>query len=285
MKIALIPNLTRACALQITTEVCDILDRLSVEYFFDEELRKDLPDTWSFLPSEKLFTICDVVIAIGGDGSLIHAAKKAVQYQKPILGINAGNLAFMAGIEKNELNLLEDLIVGRYETDQRMMLDVYYKPNKEAPMQCLGKCLNDVVIARGSQIKLITLDVFADEKLVNHYYTDGIILSTPTGSTAYSLSAGGPVVDPTIESIILTPICTHSLFARSLIFEKNTEIIISIPNKEQEVNLSCDGDDAVPIQAGGVIYIQKSKEYADFIRIKNDSFIDVLNSKLSQRRA
>ena len=100
MKIALIPNLTRACALQITTEVCDILDRLSVEYFFDEELRKELPDTWSFLPSEKLFTICDVVIAIGGDGSLIHAAKKAVQYQKPILGINAGNLAFMAGIEK-----------------------------------------------------------------------------------------------------------------------------------------------------------------------------------------
>ena len=285
MKIALIPNLTRACALQITTEVCDILDRLSVEYFFDEELRKDLPDTWSFLPSEKLFTICDIVIAIGGDGSLIHAAKKAVQYQKPILGINAGNLAFMAGIEKNELNLLEDLIVGRYETDHRMMLDVYYKPNKEAPMQCLGKCLNDVVIARGSQIKLITLDVFADEKLVNHYYTDGIILSTPTGSTAYSLSAGGPVVDPTIESIILTPICTHSLFARSLIFEKNTEIVISIPNKEQEVNLSCDGDDAVPIQAGGVIYIRKSKEYADFIRIKNDSFIDVLNSKLSQRRA
>lgn len=285
MKIALIPNLTRACAMQVTLEVCDILDRLNVQYFFEKDLEESIPKKDCFLETEKLLPFCDIVIAIGGDGSLIHAAKKAVLYKKPVLGINAGNLAFMAGIEKNELHLLEDLIIGNYSIDPRMMFEVFYKESEEAPMQCLGRCLNDVVIARGAQIKLVTLDVFADEKLVNHYYTDGIILSTPTGSTAYSLSAGGPVVDPNIESIILTPICTHSLFARSLIFEKNAVIKIAVPNKAQEVSLSCDGDDAIEIKPGSTIYIRKSEDYADFIRIKNDSFIDILNSKLSQRRA
>lgn len=285
MKIALIPNLTRACALQVTTEVCEILDRLKVPYFFEKKLQNEIPRKDCFLDAKTLLSSCDVVIAIGGDGSLIHAAKVAVEYQKPILGINAGNLAFMAGIEKNELHLLENLIVGDYAVDPRMMLEIFYKESDHAPMHCLGKCLNDVVIARGAQIKLITLDVFADEKLVNHYYTDGIILSTPTGSTAYSLSAGGPVVDPNIESIILTPICTHSLFARSLIFERNAEIKISVPQIDQEVNLSCDGDEAIVLKPGSTLYIRKAERYADFIRIKNDSFIDVLNSKLSQRRA
>ena len=285
MKIALMPNLTRQCALAVTTEVCSILDRLHVSYCFEKSLEDSIPKENCFLPLDEMLMTCDIVIAIGGDGSLIHAAKKAVQYKKPVLGVNAGNLAFMAGIEKNELHLLEDLIVGDYAIDPRMMLEVYYQEKSSEKKQYLGACLNDVVIARGAEIKLIHLDVFADEKLVNQYYTDGVILSTPTGSTAYSLSAGGPVVDPNIESVILTPICTHSLFARSLIFEKDTKIRISIPDKEQEVHLSCDGDRAIALHPESTIYIQKSTNYADFIRIKNDSFIDVLNSKLSQRRA
>lgn len=285
MKIALLPNLTRECALQVTSDVCKYLDSLGVCYYFEDALQAQIPSAYSFLPTEELLSHCDVVIAIGGDGSLIHAAKKAVTYGKPVLGVNAGNLAFMAGIEKNELHLLKDLICGEYVIDPRMMLDVFCQaPCDQAPVG-LGHCINDVVVARGEQIKLIDLDVIADGKLVNHYYSDGIILSTPTGSTAYSLSAGGPVVDPKIESILLTPICTHSLFARSLIFESHSEICVKIPEDGEDIYISCDGDPSFRVAPGSVLTVKKAERYADFIRIKNDSFIDVLNSKLSQRRA
>lgn len=285
MKIALLPNLTRSCALEVTQAVCDCLSDLQVTFYFEDCLQTLLPQKYRFLPSEELLSQCDVVIAIGGDGSLIHAAKKAVTYKKPVLGVNAGNLAFMAGIEKNELHLLKDLILGNYGIDPRMMLEVTCQSPKDTQPKNLGCCLNDVVVARGEQIKLIALDVYADREFVNHYYSDGIILSTPTGSTAYSLSAGGPVVDPKIESILLTPICTHSLFARSLIFESNSEICVKIPEDGEDIYISCDGERSERILPGSVLIVKKSKMYADFIRIKNDSFIDVLNSKLSQRRA
>lgn len=285
MKIALLPNLTRACAPAVTADVCSFLRRFGMTYYFEATLRDQLPQESAFLPTEELLSVCDAVIAIGGDGSLIHAAKKAAAYKKPVLGVNAGNLAFMAGVEKNELHLLENLMSGEYVTDPRMMLEVFCQaPNAHAPIS-LGHCINDVVIARGEQIKLIHLDVFADKQPVNHYYTDGIILSTPTGSTAYSLSAGGPVVDPKIESILLTPICTHSLFARSLIFESNSEISVHIPENAENICISCDGDPSFAVEAGSIVTVRKSAQYADFIRIKNDSFIDVLNSKLAQRRA
>ena len=285
MKIALLPNLTRACALEVTKEVCRCLEKLNVAYFFEDEQQAALPPQSICLPSETLLSDCDAVIAIGGDGSLIHAAKKAVAYKKPVLGVNAGNLAFMAGIEKNELHLLKALMDGSYSIDPRMMLEVSCKAPNETTPKNLGCCLNDVVVARGEQIKLITLDVYADGKYINHYYSDGIILSTPTGSTAYSLSAGGPVVDPKIESIMLTPICTHSLFARSLIFESNSEICVKIPEDGEDIYISCDGEPSEQILPGSVLTVKKYENYADFIRIKNDSFIDVLNSKLSQRRA
>lgn len=285
MKIALLPNLTRSCALEVTQAVCECLSTLQVPFYFPNDLQNVLPQNYGFLPPEQLLAQCDIVIAIGGDGSLIHAAKKAVAYKKPVLGINAGNLAFMAGIEKNELHLLKDLISGNYAIDPRMMLEVTCKSPQDSETKNLGYCLNDVVVARGEQIKLIQLAVYADGKLVNNYYSDGIILSTPTGSTAYSLSAGGPVVDPKIESIILTPICTHSLFARSLIFESNSEICVEIPADGEDIYISCDGEHSEQILPGSILTVKKANLYADFIRIKNDSFIDVLNSKLSQRRA
>lgn len=285
MKIALLPNLTRSCALAVTKEVCACLADLHISFYFEEELKSALPQSYKYLPSEQLLSDCDAVIAIGGDGSLIHAAKRAVPYKKPVLGVNAGNLAFMAGIEKNELHLLKALIDSDYSVDPRMMLEVTCQAPTDAEPRSLGCCLNDVVVARGEQIKLIHLDVYANGQHVNHYYTDGIIVSTPTGSTAYSLSAGGPVVDPKIESILLTPICTHSLFARSLIFESNTEICVKVPENGDDIYISCDGEPSARLLPGSVVTVKKSKNYADFIRIKNDSFIDVLNSKLSQRRA
>lgn len=286
LKIALLPNLTRKHAKGVTIDVCRHLDGLNVEYFFDNDTASKLKDEVyvKSMSKDELIKNCDAVIAIGGDGSLIHAAKRAVKFKKPILGINAGKLAFMAGVEKNELYLLDDLIGGNYTIDTRMMLDVFLVNEKGAVQ--IGSCLNDVVIARGEQIKLIKLRISSNEKYINEYYADGVIISTPTGSTAYSLSAGGPVIDPKIESIMLTPICTHSLFARSLIFEKDSVLTIDIPENEEDIIcISCDGDNAIKLNAKDRIIVKKSEYSADFIRLKNESFIDVLNSKLTQRRA
>lgn len=286
LKIALLPNLTRSHALSVTDDVCKYLEKYNAEYYFETETAEKICHKIKAvgLPEAELLSLCDVAIAIGGDGSLIHAARKAVKYKKPILGVNAGNLAFMAGIEKNELELLKELIEGNYTIDKRMMLDVTVKNGScEKTLDC---CLNDVVIARGEQIKLVKLNVECDGQQINDYYADGIIISTPTGSTAYSLSAGGPVVDPKIESILLTPICTHSLFARSLIFGNDSVLSVKIPeNTSDKIRISCDGDDSVELRPGDCVRVGKSKYYANFIRIKNESFIDVLNSKLAQRRA
>ncbi|MEG1834825.1 MAG: NAD(+)/NADH kinase [Oscillospiraceae bacterium] len=283
MKIALLPNLTRKHALAVTNETCKNLDELSLEYFFPDNLKTQLDFNYKFLPQDLLLNSCDVVIAIGGDGSIIHAAKQAALYKKPILGINAGNLAFMAGIEKHELKMLANLAEHNYSIDKRMMLRV--ELNDSEKTNNIKYCLNDVVIARGEQIKLINLNISSDGKKINDYFADGVILSTPTGSTAYSLSAGGPVVDPKIESIMLTPICTHSLFARSIIFDKQSEIIVEIPTDNREkIFISCDGDNSFELKNGNKIIVKKAEISADFIRIKTDSFIDVLNSKLTQRR-
>ena len=285
MRIAIIPNLTRKHAYEVTKNVCDFLSENGVEYFFEDNLKGQIGFDCQFMSSDELLLTCDIVIAVGGDGSIIHAAKKACKYNKPILGVNAGNLAFMAGLEKNEIPLIKNLISGNYVTDNRMLLEVSVFDKDGNSIVREDFCVNDIAIARGKPIKMVKLNVACDGNRINEYYADGIIISTPTGSTAYSLSAGGPVVDPRIESILLTPICTHSLFARSIVFDSNSEICVTVPESEKEVIcISCDGDDSIVIPAGSKLIIKKSKVYADFIRIKNDSFIDILNSKLSQRR-
>ena len=268
MRIAIIPNLTRKHAYEVTKNVCDFLSENGVEYFFEDNLKGQIGFDCQFMSSDELLRTCDIVIAVGGDGSIIHAAKKACKYNKPILGVNAGNLAFMAGLEKNEIPLIKNLISGNYVTDNRMLLEVSVFDKEGNSIVREDFCVNDIAIARGEPIKMVKLNVACDGNRINEYYADGIIISTPTGSTAYSLSAGGPVVDPRIESILLTPICTHSLFARSIVFDSNSEICVTVPESEKEVIcISCDGDDSIVIPAGSKLIIKKSKVYADFIRI------------------
>ena len=189
MKIGIIPNFTREKAEEITEKTVAQLDKLNIEYFFDISAAGALS---SHIAEDRfsndIYNLSDLIIAIGGDGSFIHAAKQAAVLKKPVLCINAGNLAFLAGLEGNELYLLEKLISGEYTTDKRMMLKV--ELNDGAGKKLLGFCLNDVAVARGEEIKLIDLDVLCDNRKINNYRADGVVISTPTGSTAYSWSAG-----------------------------------------------------------------------------------------------
>ncbi|MEE1066653.1 MAG: NAD(+)/NADH kinase [Acutalibacteraceae bacterium] len=279
MKIALLPNLTRKNALKVSLEVCKKLDELNAYYMVKIEDRKLFEKTKAeFLSQDKMISECDVIITVGGDGTIIHAAKAG----KPILGINAGRIAFMAGLESAELDMLKNLIDGNYENDRRMMLKAdVCDSDGNVVKTCF--CVNDVVVARGKQIKMEDISVEHNGKLINNYTADGVIISTPTGSTAYSLSAGGPVVDPQIESILLTPICTHSLFSRALIFKPDSVFRLYSPTSA-ELSLSCDGEDTVTVPGDHYVLVTKAEIYGDFIRIKNETFLEILNSKLAQRR-
>lgn len=284
MKIAIQVNLTREHAFDVTNQVCRELESLGTEIMMESGLEKYFSNfAITFYDNEERLRECDLFIAIGGDGTFIHAAHDAAKFDKEILGINAGNLGFLAGLEKQELHLLKNLIDKNYTIDKRMMLSVEHYINDKLVSK--HYCLNDVVVARGVSLRMCDISVECNGNKVNDYFADGVILATPTGSTAYSLSSGGPVVEPTIESIILTPICTHSLFARSLIFRPESQFALKVTNPEHCVPiLSCDGDSVGKVENGSVLVIKRADRYSKIIRIKTESFTDVLSRKMIERR-
>lgn len=280
---ALIPNLTRDNAKEVTISVCEKLKELGAEFSLSTENSCEFScfNNEVFCEENDLIKNSDCIITIGGDGTIIRSAKLAAKHSKPILGINAGRVAFMAGLEKQELNLLQRLMDKDYKIDKRIMLDVEIVADDKVIYSF--NCINDAVVARGQHIKMVEFEVKCNGNLLNDYFADGMIFATPTGSTAYSLSAGGPVIEPVIESIMMTPICTHTLFSRSMIFKSDSIFEIN-GKKGSELYLSCDGDENVKIPEGSTVIIKKAEKTADFIRIKADTFIDILNDKLVQRR-
>ena len=282
MKITLIPNFTRNEAEGVAAGICKSLKSLGADYcFFAEyEDKFDFTDA-SFMVENEALDWCDAVIAVGGDGSIIHAAKLAAVKQKPILGVNAGRLAFMAGLEDNELHLLSRLIEGDYTLDKRLMLKTNIIKGDEIIYS--DYCVNDCLITNEEKQRMTAIDVSLNKSRFNSYLCDGVLVSTPTGSTAYSLSAGGPVLDPELESILLTPICPHSLVDRSLIFRPDAVITVNSA-ENQTLCLSADGVQPVIIENGCHAEISRAEFTANFIRIKSDNFIDILYKKLAQRR-
>ena len=276
-------NMTRKNAYKVTLDVYEQLKKLGATILMSSELREYFADLdVSFLDENTAVAMCDIMIAIGGDGTIIHASHFAAEHNKPILGINAGRLGFLAGLEKEELALLENLFTDKYATDKRMMLKVSRYENDEFVSE--HYCLNDCTIGRGGSLRLCEIEAKCDGRKINDYFADGIIVATPTGSTAYSLSAGGPVVDTAIESLILTPVCTHSLFSRSMIFKPDSKISITVKNPDVCLPIySCDGETGITMIATTRIEIEKADRCTKIIRIKADAFTDIFSQKLMER--
>lgn len=285
MTVSLYVNLTRKNAYKVALDVIGELEKLNVKILMPEEFRKDFSFSCiEFLSSADFIKLSDLLISIGGDGTIIHSAHRAAAFDKPILGINAGNLGFLAGLEKEELHLLKSLIDDEYTVDKRMMLSVKYCEGESFMKEYI--CLNDVVIAHGNSLKMCYIEATSEGKRIFDYQADGLIVATPTGSTAYSLSAGGPVVDTAIESLVLTPICNHSLFSRSMIFKADSVIELKVKNSEASRPIfSCDGENGVTMGEDSRLLVARSEKYAKIIRIKSDSFADILSHKLIERYA
>ena len=221
------------------------------------------------------------VLAVGGDGTFLRAARYAAPYDLPVLGINMGTLGFLTEIEKSEISAaLEKLFQGEFWLEDRMMLEARIKRGEKTVGIFQG--LNDIVVNNGPLARIITFKIFVNGEYVTTYKADGVIFSSPTGSTAYSLSAGGPIVYPVLQVIICTPICAHTLDARPLILPPEQTISVEIV-KQVEAMLTIDGQSGFALQNGDQIIITKAPYSVSMIRIKERSFFTILKEKIHFR--
>ena len=276
---AVIPNLTKKGAYQTSLEVINRLMKLGMDIVMSEKLRdRYKSDRIKFCKdNDELFNSCDMVLTIGGDGTIIHAARHAAPLDKPLLGINMGRLGFVAELEPNELDMLSRLTDGDYNIEKRMMLKIVHKSGDKLTEL---HAMNDAVISRGSLSRLIDIDVsLAGERgYICTYRADGLIFSTPTGSSAYSLAAGG------LPTILMTPVCSHSLFARPVVFSHHSEISVSASCDDgTHVYVTMDGIKTVTIKKEDTIFISCSQTETEFIKLKDKTFYRVLKDKFNEK--
>lgn len=241
----------------------------------------ELPKDLHFTKLEKELPNAEMVICFGGDGTILHLAKAATRKGIPLLGVNIGTMGFMAELESSELDKLSLLAGGNYRMDSRMMLDVTVHRDRDIILHDI--CLNDVVLTKGTVARIIHLAVNCDGVQAMDCGGDGVIISTPTGSTAYSFSAGGPIVEPEADNIIITPICAHDVTSRSIVASGKRTITIEMTNNSRRnAYLSVDGGKSLRLNMGDVVTIRKSKLETRLVKLNDRSFYDVINLKFKK---
>lgn len=269
---------TVRAAMQILKEA-GIQSRLCLPFEVDRSY--DLPKDLRFSRLDRELQNAEMVICFGGDGTILHMAKAATRKGIPILGVNIGTMGFMAELENTELDQLARIAEGDYSLDNRMMLDVTVQRDRDIIFHDI--CLNDVVVTKGAVARIVHLEVKCDGVRAMESGGDGVIVSTPTGSTAYSLSAGGPIVEPDACNILLTPICAHDVGSRCIVTsDKRVVTVEMVRNARRNAYLSVDGGRSIRLNMGDVATIKKSHLETKLVRLKDRSFYDVVNAKFKR---
>ena len=246
---------------------------------FEVDKSFNLPKDIRFSRLDRELNWADMVICFGGDGTILHMAKAATRHRIPILGVNIGTMGFIAELESTELQELARLAKGEFTVDSRMMLDVTIRRGNDLVFHDIA--LNDVAITKGAVARIVHLNVRCDNVQAMDFGGDGLLVSTPTGSTAYSLSAGGPIVEPDARSILLTPICAHDIVSKCIVTSDKRTITVSMAqNARRNAFLSVDGGRAFKMNMGDVASITCSRLETRLIRLKDRSFYDIINNKL-----
>ena len=278
--IVIMPNIERDPDLVYTKKTISALAGKSV--FVSEEFASDLRGLATPLPQEKLFDNMDLAIALGGDGTLLSVAHHAAPLSLPILGINLGHLGFLAEIEKQEIEKsLLKLCADEYTIENRIMLRGTI--TRESGETLTLDALNDIVVSRNEGSRLIVLNLFVGGEYVDEYKADGLLVATPTGSTAYSMSAGGPILDPAVKSFVITPICPHKLYAKTIVAPDDVEIMLTISNNHADPRsaiVSADGRENIILKEGDVLTLRRSAYTAQLVKINGSRFYSVLQHKL-----
>lgn len=283
MKVVLSSNPFRDKGLKAAQTAARILSETGVDTvyclpFALEENALELPKQLVFRDLRTELKSADMLICFGGDGTILHAAKSASSHQVPILGVNMGSVGFMADLEYSELPLLSRIHSGDYRIETRMMLDISVM--RDGKQLYRDRALNDAVVTKGAIARVIDLKVSAEGTPVAGFAADGVIVSSPTGSTAYSLSAGGPIVEPTADTIIVTPICPHALDLRPFVLGGERKVAVSMGrNSRKAAYLSVDGGKSVKLLPGDSVVVSRSSVRTRLVQLSGRNFYEIVNQK------
>jgi NAD+ kinase len=285
--IGIIPNADKDIDLKVTRELIAVLQSLNCNYLLPEEFSEIVDDTADdkkrAVSYDDLYKNADYVFCLGGDGTFLNISRKLCSYKKPVLGINLGTLGFLTEIDKNEIkSAAESIISEDFSIEERIVLSVSVQRGKETV--CTDIAVNDFVVSRTELSRILHLKTYINSELFDDTPGDGLIISTPTGSTAYSLSAGGPIVEPHTNVIIMTPICSHTLNSRPLITSSNTKITVEVDeNYTHGAMLTVDGQTGYRLMGGDRINIRTHEDKIKLIKLNNRSFISILRSKIYKK--
>lgn len=283
-KFYIITNNLKDPGLATTRFVRDYLEERGKICLFEEHPEHSSPGSYKYTNASLIPEDVDCVLAVGGDGTLLQAARDLVEREIPLLGINQGTLGYLAEIDRNGIEpALNQLISDSYVLEERMLLEGTAYHQGKSLMQDLA--LNDIVIGRNGRLRIIDFHIYVNGAFLNSYCADGIIISTPTGSTGYSLSAGGPIVSPEASLLLLTPIAPHTLNTRSIVLPDDAEVTVEIaqgrPSSVEGAEATFDGDTSVKLGCGDKIVIRKAKKKAKLVKINDISFLQILRKKMN----
>ena len=281
-KIGFVTNIEKDPTLQETKKMVDFVLKKGCEVYVSENFSDVHPDVIATSSSE-MYKSVDFVVVIGGDGTILRVARSAAIFDTPILGINFGTLGYLADVEKiNAIDAIEKVLNGDFTIENRMMLEPYVE--RGCVSHEINLALNEVCITNSVCSRMIKLSVEVNGEYFDKYRADGIIVSTPTGSTAYNLSAGGPILSPHTELMTITHICPHTLYARPFVIDGNDVVRIRVQSNYNNVQMSCDGQSTVQMKNDDVIIVKKSRYVTRIIKTTNMNFYDILRRKMVEVR-
>lgn len=280
--IGIIANLTKEKAPQTVSELSNWLHRRNIAHFITEDCANILGNgNYTILSQEDLIKQSSYVIVFGGDGTLLNMSRIPGAVNVPILAVNLGSLGFLTEVTLDELYpALTEILAGNFQLDERMMLQAMLRDKSDAEVKAQSVALNDAVISNGPFSRIISLETYIDDEYVATYNADGLIIATPSGSTAYSLSAGGPIMHPGLGAFVLTPICPHTLTLRPLIVSSESCISVVIRSTHSNITLTVDGQEDFGLNPDCVVEIKRAAETVKLIRSRKRSYYEVLKTKL-----
>ena len=281
-KIGFVTNIEKDPTLQKKKKMVDFVLKKGCEVYVSENFSDVHPDVIATSSSE-MYKSVDFVVVIGGDGTILRVARSAAIFDTPILGINFGTLGYLADVEKiNAIDAIEKVLNGDFTIENRMMLEPYVE--RGCVSHEINLALNEVCITNSVCSRMIKLSVEVNGEYFDTFRADGIIVSTPTGSTAYNLSAGGPILSPHTELMTITHICPHTLYARPFVIDGNDVVRIRVQSNYNNVQMSCDGQSTVQMKNDDVIIVKKSRYVTRIIKTTNMNFYDILRRKMVEVR-
>ncbi|NLI88823.1 MAG: NAD(+)/NADH kinase [Epulopiscium sp.] len=283
-RIGIIPNIIKDEKLAMTQKSLGWFEDNGFKVQVTPTIGRQLKRNDISVEENELYASSDAIVVLGGDGTLLGVAKKAALKEVPIIGVNLGRLGFLTDIEKDTaLTSFEKLLTGDFYIEHRMMLEVSIISQDSKEQKFLA--LNDVSITRDSYTRMINYGIYINGQYADVYPADGVIVATPTGSTAYSLSAGGPIVDPKANIMVVTPICPHTIYSRSMIVSEQDTVEIIIPKLQGgSVGVSIDGQKVYSIKPKDIVKVSKSKTTSRLLKLSECNFYDILRNKIVERR-